>query len=85
MGTLLLAQQNAENLSAAYILIGIMVLITLLPTALWLWMLIDCIAHEPTGYSDRWLWIFGLLFFGPFAAIVYHTTRRKKRIRLYGK
>lgn len=81
----LLAQGPSSTNPAAYILIAMMMLIVLLYAAFWLWMLVDCILYEPSDYRYKIVWIVGLIVFGGLAAFFYNITRRKQRIREYGR
>jgi Phospholipase_D-nuclease N-terminal len=79
-----LALQMTSSEQAGYVLIGIMAVIIVLPTLLWIWMLLDCIRNELPGSTEKIKWTVFLLLFGPFAAVVYHTGRRRVRIRENG-
>ncbi|MEO1692044.1 MAG: PLDc N-terminal domain-containing protein [Cyanobacteria bacterium J06631_6] len=47
-------------------------LIYLLPTCFWIWMIYECLAHDP----QRNIWIWVLIFFNFPGAIVYFFVRR---------
>lgn len=51
---------------------------------IWVWMLVDCAAREPSTGNDKIVWILIILFFGPIGALIYYAVRRPKRRRLYG-
>ena len=81
----ILAVLEEPNETAAYALIGMMMLVTLLYAAFWIWMLVDSLRNEPPGSTERIVWPIIILLFGGFAALVYNVSRRKQRIELYGK
>jgi phospholipase D-like protein len=47
--------------------------------AFWLWMLIDCLAHEPSG-TEKVGWIVVLVFAHALGALLYFAIRRPARI-----
>lgn len=57
----------------------------LLATALWIWMLIDCITKEPSEGNDKIVWILVIVLVGALGALIYLIARRPKRKQLYGK
>ncbi|GCE19328.1 PLDc N-terminal domain-containing protein [Dictyobacter kobayashii] len=66
-------------LSAVYCLMGIAVL---LGTVFWIWMLIDCLKHEPSGSNDKIIWVLVIVFLHAIGAIIYFFMRRQPRTRL---
>jgi hypothetical protein len=82
---MIVAQHAPPSDAAVYAIIGFMVVVTMLPSLLWIWMLFDCIRNEPKGTPERTKWIVFVALLGPLAAIIYHTGRRKRRIREYGR
>ena len=52
----------------------------LLGTVFWLWMLIDCLANEPSG-NDKILWTIVILLTHVLGAILYYFIRRPQRLR----
>jgi uncharacterized RDD family membrane protein YckC len=85
MNTFVIAASTDPNPALAYTLIGMMMLITLLYVVFWIWMLVDAIRNEPPGSNERFLWPLAILLFGPITAFIYNISRRKQRIKLYGK
>ena len=81
----ILAQQNNGNPLALYLIIGFMVVAVVWYVVFWIWMLVDCIRNEPAGSSERITWIMILLVIGPVGAMAYHLSRRKERIREFGR
>lgn len=49
-------------------MVGVMVFMSLLVAAFWLWMFIDCLRRD---FKDKTLWVILLVFVGPFAALLY--------------
>jgi hypothetical protein len=82
---MLIAQQGPPGASAVWVIIGIIILITLLPVAFWIWMIIDCLKNEPAESPETTKWTMLVLLFGPIGAMIYHSTRRKKRLRELGR
>ena len=78
------AQQIGGNEQVLYALIAFGVVVLMLPTALCVWMIVDCIKHEPAG-SSKTKWMVVLIVFGIFGAMAYNFSRRKPRIRQYGR
>lgn len=81
----ILASLEDPNPAVAYGLIGMMVLIALLYIVFWLWMFVDAIVNEPAGSTEKFAWPIIILIFGGLAAFIYNISRRKQRIKLYGK
>ena len=80
-----LAATQQPNDAAVYAIIGFMMLVTLLYAAFWIWMLVDALVNEPPGSNEKIIWPVVILLFGGFAALIYNVSRRKQRIKLYGK
>lgn len=57
-----------------------MLVILICGTAFWIWMLIDCAAHEPRG-NDKIVWVLILIFLNVLGAILYFLIRRLPRHR----
>lgn len=62
-------------------LIGLM----LLAIPFWIWMLVDCIIHEPAEEKTKVTWVVIICIFGALGAFVYLVARRSTRKRLYGR
>ncbi len=54
-------------------------------TVLWIWMLIDCAANEPSEGMDKLVWVLVILFTHLLGALIYLLVRRPERRRLYGR
>lgn len=48
--------------------------------AFWLWMLVDCLAHEPPG-MEKIVWILVILFTHVVGAVLYLVIRRRERLQ----
>ena len=80
----LLAQEQL-HVDAGPILGGLLcilpfLIVGLLGTVFWLWMLIDCLANEPSG-NDKILWTVVILLTHLLGAILYYFIRRPQRMR----
>lgn len=53
-------------------------------TIFWVWILIDCVNHEPRGYQYKVLWIFLILFTHLLGSLAYFLIRRPERVRTTG-
>jgi hypothetical protein len=82
---LILAQQQGGNPLALYLLFAFMGLTLLIPFAVWVVTLMDCLNHEPDGSSEKTIWVVVIILFGIFGALAYRFGRRNKRIRMYGR
>jgi hypothetical protein len=51
----------------------------------WIWMLTDCISHEPSEGNDKVIWLLVIVLAGWIGALIYLLARRPKRIRRYGR
>ena len=66
-------------------LIGIISLLALLGIAFWVWVLFDCIGHEPSEGNDKIIWILIIILLGLLGALMYYFSRRPKRIAALGE
>lgn len=57
------------------------ILVTLLGTVFWLWMLVDCLVKEPSGSNEKILWTLVILLTHLLGALLYYLIRRPGRIR----
>ena len=62
-----------------FLIIGILV------TFFWIWMLIDCATKEPSKDNDKVIWILVILLAPFIGALIYSFVRRPVRIRLLGR
>ena len=66
-----------------FVLIAIAV--SLMATAFWIWMIIDCANNEPSEGNDKIVWILVIVLTGFLGAAIYYFARRPNRICKYGK
>jgi len=55
-------------------------IIGVLGTVFWLWMLIDCLVNEPSG-NEKILWAIVILLTHLLGALLYYFIRRPQRTR----
>jgi len=51
----------------------------------WLWMIVDCVAKEPSGSSTKVVWLLVIIFLHVLGAFLYFFIRRPERIRETGQ
>ena len=61
--------------------IPIALTVGLLLLAFWVWMLVDCIRHEPSEGNDRIVWVLVIVFAELIGAAIYYFVRRPERRR----
>ena len=66
-----------------FVLIAIAV--SLMATAFWIWMIIDCANNEPSEGNDKIVWILVIVLTGFLGAAIYYFARRPNRMRVNGK
>ena len=71
-------------LGTSLLLLGV-VAIAILSTLFWLWMIVDCATHEPSGSNNQILWLLLIIFTHLLGAILYYIIRRPQRIRFVGQ
>ena len=59
--------------------------VSLLLTAFWIWMLIDCAVNEPSEGNDKIVWVLIIALTHWIGALIYFFARRPKRRALLGK
>lgn len=60
--------------------LGLFVLILIaLSFLFWLWMLIDCLTHEPKYGDERLIWVLVIIFTQIIGALIYFFVRRPRR------
>ncbi|MGE9295532.1 MAG: PLDc N-terminal domain-containing protein [Puniceicoccales bacterium] len=47
--------------------------------AFWIWMLIDCVTHEPSEGNDKIIWVLIIVLLNFIGALVYFFVRRTAR------
>jgi hypothetical protein len=60
-------------------------LIGVLGTIFWIWMLVDCATKEPSEGNDKIIWIIVILLAHLLGALIYYLVRRPKRIEQHGR
>ncbi len=60
-------------------------LIGLVGTVFWIWMIIDCATKEPSEGNDKVIWILVILLTHVIGALIYFFARRPTRIREFGR
>ncbi len=58
--------------------------VALIATVFWIWMLIDCLTQEPSEGNDKLVWTLVIIFTHGVGALIYLLVRRPERIRQYG-
>jgi prolipoprotein diacylglyceryltransferase len=64
--------------------IGVAVILGLLATIFWIWMLVDCATKEPSQGNDKIIWILVIVLTGALGALIYFFARRPQRRRELG-
>ena len=57
----------------------IILLLFLATTAFWIWMLVECLAREPSGMK-KLIWVIVIVFTHFIGAVLYFIIRRPRRI-----
>lgn len=55
--------------------------VSLAMLAFWIWMLIDCIKHEPDEGNTKLVWVLVIIFTQLLGAIIYYFVQRRERLR----
>lgn len=69
-----------EIIQFALVLIALS--IGLVAIGFWIWMLVDCIRHEPREGNDRVVWVLVIVFTKLLGAAIYYFVRRPERMRM---
>lgn len=48
--------------------------------AFWIWMLVDCLVHEPGDSNEKIVWTIVIVFLQVIGAILYFLLRRRRRL-----
>lgn len=75
---------HADGISALapFVCVCPAILVALLGTVFWLWMLVDCLTKEPAASNEKILWTLVILLTHLLGALLYYLIRRPERIRL---
>ncbi|MFC1651714.1 PLD nuclease N-terminal domain-containing protein [Patescibacteria group bacterium] len=71
-----------------FVFIGGFIIIGILGTILWIWMLVDCAKREFKNENDKLLWILVIVLANTVGAIVYYFIIKReqdKKIKSKGK
>jgi len=63
-------------------------LLSLAATAFWIWMIADCIIHEPSVGNDKLVWVIVIICLPLIGSLLYFFLRRPHRpvtAERYGK
>lgn len=55
-----------------------------LGVAFWIWMLYDCLVHEPSNGNDKIIWVLVIVFTNIIGALIYYFVRYRTRTRTPG-
>ena len=61
------------------VVVIILILIAVVPSIIWLWMLIDCLKRD---FEGKLLWIVLLIFLTALGAILYFFIKRRELARM---
>ena len=53
--------------------------------AFWIWMLVDCLKHEPPEGNDKMIWVLVIVLTNWIGALIYFFVRRPERRRNLAK
>ena len=56
-----------------------LMLIGVLGTVFWIWMIVDCALHESSTGNDKIVWILVILYTHLIDALLYYFVRRPRR------
>lgn len=73
------------NIHFPVFLIPILIVLSLLLTALWVWMLVDCLVNEPSEGNQKLVWVIVIIFTNWLGALIYLFFRRPQRQREQGR
>jgi uncharacterized BrkB/YihY/UPF0761 family membrane protein len=59
-------------------------LLGILASVFWVWMLVDCAMREPSQGNDKIVWVIVILLTHFLGALIYFFVRRPERIRQNG-
>jgi hypothetical protein len=78
------AQDGGAGLLGGLAAFGVLIVVLVIVASIfWLWMLIDALVNEPTT-NDKMLWFLVIFFLHIIGAIIYFVVRRSGRTRVPG-
>ncbi len=63
----------------------LVVVVGILGTIFWFWMLVDCATNEPSHNNDKLVWVVIILFTHFIGAGIYFFVRRPQRRAEFGR
>jgi hypothetical protein len=75
----------AGFMAAWFICFVICIVVGLALSVFWLWMLVDCLAKEPSAGNEKLLWAVVILLTHALGALLYYVIRRPQRIKQCGQ
>jgi hypothetical protein len=76
------------GINAAFLMLPVILVafaVSILGTALWIWMIVDCAMNEPSEGNDKVVWILVIVLTHWIGALIYLLARRPQRRAQYGK
>ena len=75
-------QEVATGVIAIQLILFIgMMVFGLVALAFWIWMLVDCLKHEPSEGNDKLIWVLVIVLANWIGALIYFFVRRPERKR----
>jgi len=62
-----------------------MVLLGVLGTIFWVWMLVECLTKESSEGNDKLIWALVIVLTNVVGAAIYYVARRPTRIKELGR
>ena len=81
-------QSSTFGIAAAmipFLFFGMFLIIGVLGTVFWVWMLIDCATKEPSEGNDKIIWVLIIVLTHLIGAAIYYFVRRPERIMKFGR
>ena len=63
----------------------LVIVVGVLGTVFWIWMIIDVATKEPSDSNDKTMWVLIVVLTGVIGAAIYYFVRRPERIKKLGK
>lgn len=74
-----------EPVFLAYVMVGLAIAVVIGGTVLWIWIIRDCLANEPSGTTTKKVWMAIIVLTHMFGALAYYWARRQRRMERFGK